>query len=36
MQQDITLMRFEVVALPLLAPDGETIWNLAGTFRFAA
>lgn len=28
------LMRFEVVALPIFAPDGVTHWCLVGTFRF--
>lgn len=28
------VMRFEVVFLPIFAPDGVTHWCLAGTFRF--
>jgi hypothetical protein len=31
---EIELMRFEVVALTILAPDGVTRWCLVGTFRF--
>ena len=28
------LLRFEVVALPIYAPDGVTPWCMVGTFRF--
>lgn len=28
------LMRFEVLALPIFAPGNNSVWNLAGTFRF--
>lgn len=34
MKGGVALMRFEIAALPLVAPDGETLWTLAGTFRF--
>lgn len=27
------LMRFEVLVLPIWAPDGETMWAMAGTYR---
>ncbi len=30
----VEVMRFEVVALPIWAPDGTTHWSLVGVFRF--
>lgn len=30
----VEVMRFEVVALPIWAPDGATLWSLVGVFRF--
>jgi len=31
---EVELMRFEVVALPIFAPDGVSPLSLVGTFRF--
>ncbi len=31
---EIEVMRFEVVALPIWAPDATTRWSLVGVFRF--